>query len=94
MLGAGGELCGVVDFGDLCSGDPATDLAAAWLVFDTEGRRVFSDTLEAGRPTDPDTWQRARGWALGMGSAMAAGSDDHPASSALGSAALWAVLEG
>ncbi|WP_431188595.1 hypothetical protein [Arthrobacter crystallopoietes] len=24
----------MIDFGDLTAGDPATDLAAAWLVFD------------------------------------------------------------
>ena len=30
----GGTLAAVIDFGDLTAGDPATDLAAAWLVFD------------------------------------------------------------
>ncbi|MBG6184605.1 aminoglycoside phosphotransferase (APT) family kinase protein [Arthrobacter sp. CAN_A214] len=94
VLGPAGDLRGVVDFGDLCSGDPATDLAAAWLVFDAAGRRVFRDLLEGARPTDAATWQRARGWALSMGSAMAAGSDDNPEFRALGIASLWGVLEG
>jgi len=26
----GGALAGVIDFGELCPGDPAVDLAAAW----------------------------------------------------------------
>ncbi|WP_256640748.1 aminoglycoside phosphotransferase family protein [Streptomyces murinus] len=30
VLTAGGTFCGVIDFGDLCAGDPACDLAAAW----------------------------------------------------------------
>ncbi|MBG6217364.1 aminoglycoside phosphotransferase (APT) family kinase protein [Arthrobacter sp. CAN_A6] len=94
VLGPAGNLRGVVDFGDLCSGDPATDLAAAWLVFDAAGRRVFRDILEGARPTDAATWQRARGWALSMGSALAAGSDDNPEFRALGIATLEGVLEG
>jgi aminoglycoside phosphotransferase (APT) family kinase protein len=27
-----GTLSGVIDFGELCAGDPATDLSAAWLL--------------------------------------------------------------
>ncbi len=32
VLTADGALCGVVDFGDLCAGDPALDLAAPWIL--------------------------------------------------------------
>jgi aminoglycoside phosphotransferase (APT) family kinase protein len=28
-----GRLSAVIDFGDLCAGDPATDLAVAWMLF-------------------------------------------------------------
>ncbi|AUZ86860.1 phosphotransferase [Arthrobacter agilis] len=93
VLGPGGVLAGVVDFGDLCSGDPATDLAAAWLVFDAAGRSVFRTELEALRPVDAATWARARGWAMSMGSALAASSDDAPEFLALGLEVLSAVLE-
>lgn len=93
VLGPGGVLAGVVDFGDLCSGDPATDLAAAWLVFDAAGRSVFRTELEALRPVDAATWARARGWATSMGSALAASSDDAPEFLALGLEVLSAVLE-
>ena len=30
VLTADGTFCGVIDFGDLCAGDPACDLAAVW----------------------------------------------------------------
>lgn len=93
VLGPDGVLAGVVDFGDLCSGDLATDLAAAWLVFDAAGRSVFRTELEALRPVDAATWARARGWATSMGSALAASSDDAPEFLALGLEVLSAVLE-
>lgn len=93
VLGADGALTGVVDFGDLCSGDPATDLAAAWMHFDAAGRATFRAELDRLRVTDADTWVRARGWALNIGSAMAASSDDSPALLSLGLEILAAVLE-
>ncbi|WP_430646785.1 aminoglycoside phosphotransferase family protein [Agromyces sp. GXS1127] len=70
--GAGGglRLAALLDFGDLTSGDPATDLAAAWLVFDADGRARFRRRVEELRSTDAADWARARGWALAMGSAI------------------------
>ena len=35
VLTADGTFCGVVDFGDLCVGDPAWDLAACWILLPT-----------------------------------------------------------
>ncbi|WP_104168347.1 aminoglycoside phosphotransferase family protein [Arthrobacter sp. SX1312] len=93
VLAPDGGLVGVVDFGDLCSGDPAMDLAAAWLHFDAVGRSAFRTALEGLRPIDAATWDRARGWALSMGSAMAASSDDSPAFLRLGVETLAAVLD-
>jgi aminoglycoside phosphotransferase (APT) family kinase protein len=87
-----GRLAAVVDFGDLAAGDPATDLAAAWLVFDGAGRRLFLKALRA-RP-DPDTWQRARGWALNIATALLANSDDSPVLRRIGEDALAQVLDG
>ncbi|MER7279171.1 aminoglycoside phosphotransferase family protein [Dactylosporangium sp. NPDC000244] len=62
VLTGDGTLCGVIDFGDLCAGDPAYDLAAAWLL-------LPDDTVErfyaAYRPAaDPATQRRARGCAM------------------------------
>ncbi|WP_353826963.1 aminoglycoside phosphotransferase family protein [Agromyces sp. SYSU T0242] len=64
------RLAAMLDFGDLTSGDPATDLAAAWLVFDAAGRARFRRRVERLRATDGADWDRARGWALAMASAI------------------------
>ncbi|HEY2795105.1 MAG TPA: aminoglycoside phosphotransferase family protein, partial [Micromonosporaceae bacterium] len=32
VLTRDGDFCGVVDFGDMCAGDPACDLAAGWIL--------------------------------------------------------------
>jgi aminoglycoside phosphotransferase (APT) family kinase protein len=62
VLTADGTLCGVVDFGDLCAGDPAYDLSAAWLLLPDGGA---GDFYAAYRPAaDPATMRRARGWAM------------------------------
>ncbi|GAB3538432.1 aminoglycoside phosphotransferase family protein [Arthrobacter tecti] len=86
------RLLGILDFGDLTSGDPATDLAAAWMVFERNGRRAFINRINSERRTDAATWQRARGWALCMGSAMAATSDDNPDFEGMGRNILHEVL--
>jgi aminoglycoside phosphotransferase (APT) family kinase protein len=70
VLGASGDLEAVVDFGDLCAGDPACDLATAWLTFDAPARAVFRREVERRHPVDDSTWERARGWALVLGSAI------------------------
>jgi aminoglycoside phosphotransferase (APT) family kinase protein len=70
LLGPSGALVAVVDFGDITAGDPATDLATAWLTFDDRARRVFRAELEARRGVDEATWDRARGWALVIASAV------------------------
>ncbi|MGZ9929536.1 aminoglycoside phosphotransferase family protein [Streptomyces sp. NC-S4] len=61
VLTAGGTFCGVVDFGDLCAGDPACDLAAPWTLLPDGAADRFH---AAYRPTaDEATRRRARGWA-------------------------------
>jgi aminoglycoside phosphotransferase (APT) family kinase protein len=82
------SLAAVIDFGDLTAGDPATDLATAWLTFEPDARETFRARLDELTPTDPATWSRALGWAVAMGSALAAHSDDNPRMAALGAHAL------
>ncbi|OLZ60490.1 aminoglycoside phosphotransferase family protein [Amycolatopsis keratiniphila] len=56
-----GTLAGVIDFGDLCAGDPATDLSAAWLLL-PEG--TAGGFFEAYAVADEATIARACGWAV------------------------------
>jgi len=86
------RLGAVVDFGDMTSGDPATDLATAWMTFDAVGRRTFREAVTARRGTDDATWARARAWALVLGTAFAAHSDDDPAFASLAAHTLAQVL--
>jgi aminoglycoside phosphotransferase (APT) family kinase protein len=90
--GAEPRLLAVIDFGDVTGGDPASDLAAAWLVFDAEARAAFRTEVDRLSPRDEDTWIRARGWALNLGTAFAAHSDDNPRMAAIGRHALDQVL--
>lgn len=60
----GGKINAVVDWGDICAGDPACDLAVAWMLFDESDREVFF--REYGKATQ-DLFQRARAWALLFG---------------------------
>jgi aminoglycoside phosphotransferase (APT) family kinase protein len=95
-LASAGRLTAVIDFGDITAGDPATDLAAGWLVFDEVGRRRFIETYEHHQPLHPeswaDTWARARGWAVAIGMALLSNSDDHPGLAAVGRHAVQQVL--
>jgi aminoglycoside phosphotransferase (APT) family kinase protein len=98
LVSEDGELAAVLDFGDLTAGDPATDLATAWLTFDDVAGQAFSDrvTRSTGRSAaiDEAAWARARGWALAMASAFLAHSDDDPAFADLGREAMDRVLTG
>jgi aminoglycoside phosphotransferase (APT) family kinase protein len=58
---ATGDLVGLLDFGDLCAGDPATDLSAAWLLLPDGAAEPF---LDAYGGVDDATTARARGWAV------------------------------
>lgn len=86
-------LSAVLDFGDVTAGDPATDLATAWLTFDAPGRALFRERVDAGCRYDGATWARAQGWALTMATSLLANSDDSPAMRAMGAHALAQVLD-
>jgi aminoglycoside phosphotransferase (APT) family kinase protein len=92
VLVAEGRVSAVIDFGDLTSGDPATDLSVAWMILpEPEHRDVFR--AAAGDVADA-TWARARGWALCMAVAYLANSADHPVIATVGRRTLATVLEG
>lgn len=90
---AGDDLAAVVDFGDMTSGDPATDLAAAWLVLDAAGREAYRDALRDRYPQDDPVWLRARGWALTMSTSMFESGPENAWVRRMGSEALARVLD-
>lgn len=55
-----GVISGIVDFGELCAGDPAVDLSAAWRLLPEAHTELF----DAYGGVDQATIRRARGWAL------------------------------
>jgi aminoglycoside phosphotransferase (APT) family kinase protein len=55
-----GRLTGVIDFGGVGVGDPASDLKIAWNLFSGQSRDVFRKALDV----DEATWARGRGHAL------------------------------
>jgi GrpB-like predicted nucleotidyltransferase (UPF0157 family)/aminoglycoside phosphotransferase (APT) family kinase protein len=95
LLVDNGRLSAVVDFGDLTSGDPATDFSVAWMLLSPRHRDRFRAAVRpASNPVDDDTWLRARGWALALGIAYRASSRDDDWLAELGKTTIAAALEG
>jgi aminoglycoside phosphotransferase (APT) family kinase protein len=90
IVARGGELTGIIDFVDVTGGDPAYDLAIAWLAFDKSGRERFIDATES-RYAAAD-WTRARAWSVSMSLMLLLHSDDEPAYAALGRESLAEAL--
>ncbi|MEV0230824.1 aminoglycoside phosphotransferase family protein [Nonomuraea sp. NPDC050786] len=85
-----GRVGAVIDFGDITAGDPATDLAVAWMVLPASRREDFRRAY--GR-ADDGTWARARGWALALALVFLTHSADNPLMAGIGRRTLNAVLE-
>jgi aminoglycoside phosphotransferase (APT) family kinase protein len=64
VLYRNGDLVGIVDFGDLCAGDPATDLAGGLMSLPFEALDEFFDAYGA---IDNATMWRTVGWATHFG---------------------------
>ena len=86
------DLVAVLDFGDLTSGDPASDLAAAWLAFGPEDRARLRAALDRRRGIDPHTWDRARAWALLYATLLCASAPEHPLLGAIGEHTVLQLL--
>ena len=90
------RLAAVVDWGDVTSGDPASDLGTLWLCFDADGRAAFRAETQGraneGRGWDEATWDRAAGWSLLFATNMLAHADLHPRMLPIGRHALGALL--
>jgi aminoglycoside phosphotransferase (APT) family kinase protein len=83
VLTRDGTLCGVVDFGDLCAGDPAVDFAAPWILL-PDGcidrfHEAYRDRAAYGPALDEATLRRARGRAVGraVGCLLIGHAGDH-----------------
>ncbi|WP_457098348.1 aminoglycoside phosphotransferase family protein [Microbacterium sp. P5_E9] len=96
LIAQGPRLTGIIDFGDVTAGDPAYDLALAWLAFDRVGRdRFTSASATATTPSrEPATWVRARAWAMAVALMLLMHSDDNPPYAALGREAFVEVIGG
>ena len=91
LLVCDGRLAGVLDFADLSAGDPATDLAVAWMVLREPARSTLRNlACGAGGWLDDDTWMRGRAWALVLGVAYLAHADNRLA--AVGAETVKATL--
>ncbi len=89
LLVSDGHLSGVIDFGDLTGGDPATDLAVLWMLPPAMRWRV-----EACEGDEPEALMvRARGWALALGMAYLAHSRGDVAMATLGQRTITAALD-
>lgn len=86
LVARGSDLVAIIDFGDVTAGDPAYDLAVAWLAFDPVGRATFRTAV--GERYGTATWTRAHGWAAAVTLMLLDQSDDNPAYLALGTEAL------
>lgn len=88
-----GVIAGVIDWGDVTSGDPATDLSMAWMLFDGPTRARFRSEIRLeGVEVDDDAWRRARAWAVSLALAYLAHSADNPTMGSVGQATLAEVL--
>ena len=93
-----GQVSGVIDFGDITAGDPASDLSVAWMLLPASCHAIFwSAYQEAGGPAGGRAGDalraRARGWALNLAVVFLAHSEDNPVLRQVGRRTLSAVLE-
>lgn len=88
-----GTISGVVDWGDITAGDPATDLAAIWMLLPSLDSRRRA--IRAYGAASAATWRRAKGWAVLFGVILLdTGLIDHPQHAAMGERTLHRLAEG
>jgi aminoglycoside phosphotransferase (APT) family kinase protein len=88
-LVAEGQLTAVIDFGDMCAGDPATDVSAAWMLLPDSAIPPFAAAYGG---LDVDLERRALGWAVLFGlMLLAIGLDSRPTYETVGRSTLARV---
>ncbi len=89
-----GQVSGVIDFGDITAGDPASDLSVAWMLLPPDCHDIFWSAYQAaGGRADDALRARARGWALNFAVVFLAHSEDNPVLRHVGRRTLSTVLE-
>jgi aminoglycoside phosphotransferase (APT) family kinase protein len=92
VLMRGGKLSAVIDWGDMCAGDPATDLAALWMLLPNPQSRALA--IDVYQPTKA-TLLRAKAWAITWGLLLLdTGRVDSPKHAVIGETILRQVLMG
>jgi aminoglycoside phosphotransferase (APT) family kinase protein len=92
VLVKAGVITGVIDWGDMTSGDPATDLASIWMLFDEP--QAWRDALAAYAQLSQATLARAKGWAILLGIVLLdSGLVDRPKNAAIGEHTLRRVAQ-
>jgi aminoglycoside phosphotransferase (APT) family kinase protein len=85
-----GTVVGVLDFGDLCEGDPATDLGGALLLLPADGLQALK--LEYGG-VDDHLWRRSSAWGALFGlMLLELAPEDHPSYEGMARVGLERVL--
>jgi len=88
-----GQVSGVIDFGDITAGDPASDLSVAWMLLPPGFHASFWSAYQAAGGRVGDALRaRARGWALNLAIVFLAHSEDNPVLLQTGRRTLSAVL--
>lgn len=93
VLVADGAISGVIDWGDMTAGDPATDLAAIWMLLPDPDCRQRA--IRAYGSASAATWRRAKGWAALFGVILLdTGLVDHSQHALMGERTLRRIVEG
>lgn len=84
-------IVGIIDWGDITSGDIATDLASIWMLFkDRDARQQAISQYQMSE----QTLQRAKGWAIYFGvTLLDVGLIDNPKQAKIGERTLLSVTE-
>jgi aminoglycoside phosphotransferase (APT) family kinase protein len=87
-----GSISAVIDWGDMCAGDRATDLASLWTVLpNARGRK---EALEAYGAVSTSALARARGWAIYFAAAhLSAGLVNSPRHACVGTEIIRNLLD-
>lgn len=89
LIDDSGMISAIIDFGDVTSGDPASDLSVAWMLCDADATHVFQTELER---YDAATWARARGWCVALALAFLDSPTENRAMVPVGRRALAALI--